>query len=127
MRLTVITNDKMIGLGIFAKDIFSDIVLTVDKTDNSFNVVQTVEHDTLEKIKKLPIDYGITQEIKDGIITAFKEMSPGTKFLCVNDWIVDCKSDRSKAYWEILKDVNDGMDYVAAVNKANESIMKPKQ
>ena len=45
MRLTVVTNNKMISLGIFAKDIFSDIVLTVDKTDNSFNVVQTVKND----------------------------------------------------------------------------------
>ncbi len=71
MRLTVVTNNKMISLGVFAKDIFSDIVLTVDKTDNSFNVVQTVEDDTLEKVKKLPIDYGITQEIKDGIVSAF--------------------------------------------------------
>ena len=42
MRLTVITDNKMISLGMFAKDIFSDIVLTVDKTDNSFNVVQYV-------------------------------------------------------------------------------------
>ena len=120
MRLTVVTNNKMISLGMFAKDIFSDIVLTVDKTDNSFNVVQTVENDTLEKIKTLPIDYGITQEIKDGIISAFEEMSPGAKFLCVSDWIIDFKSPKAKAYWQIQKDVNDGMDYVAAVTKANE-------
>ena len=32
MRLIVITDNKMISLGMFAKDIFSDIVLTVDKT-----------------------------------------------------------------------------------------------
>ncbi len=120
MRLTVITDNKMISLGMFAKDIFSDIVLTVDKTDNSFNVVQTVEDDTLEKVKKLPVDYGITQEIKDGIVSAFEEMSPGTKFLCVSDWIIDFKSPKAKAYWQIQKDVNDGMDYLDAVNKANE-------
>ena len=82
MRLTVITDNKMISLGMFAKDIFSDIVLTVDKTDNSFNVVQTVKNDTLEKVKKLPIDYGITQDIKDGIISAFEEMSPGILTHC---------------------------------------------
>ena len=47
-------------------------------------------------------------------------MSPGTKFLCVSDWIIDFKSPKAKAYWQIQKDVNDGMDYLDAVNKANE-------
>ena len=89
---------------------------------NLTNVKQSSvpEDDTLEKVKKLPIDYGITQEIKDGIVSAFKEMSPGTKFLCVSDWIIDFKSPKAKAYWQIQKDVNNGMDYVAAVTKANE-------
>ncbi|MCT7564138.1 hypothetical protein [Aliarcobacter butzleri] len=119
MRLTVITDKKMLSLGIFAKDIFADIVLKVD-SDKSFDVVQIVENDTLEKVKKLPIDYGITQDIKDGIISAFEEMSLGTKFLCVSDWIIDFKSPKAKAYWQIQKDVNDGMDYLDAVNKANE-------
>ncbi len=120
MRLTVVTNNKMLSLGMFAKDIFADIVLKVDSADKSFDVIQIVENDTLEKVKKLPIDYGITQEIKDGIVSAFKEMSPGTKFLCVSDWIIDFKSPKAKAYWQIQKDVNNGMDYVAAVTKANE-------
>lgn len=123
MRLIVVTDNKMLSLGIFAKDIFADIVLKVD-SDKSFDVVQTVENDTLEKIKKLPIDYGITQEVKNGIISAFEEMSIGTKFLCISDWIIDSKSEIAKAYWQIQKDVNDGMDYIAAVNKANEFLGK---
>ena len=119
MRLTVVTNNKMLSLGIFAKDIFADIVLKVDSADKSFDVIQIVENDTLEKVKKLPIDYGITQEVKDGIISAFEEMSPGTKFLCVSDWIIDFNGAKAKAYWQIQKDINNGMDYVDAVNKAN--------
>ena len=124
MRMMIVTNDKVISLGVFAKDIFAETVLKIDE-DKSFYVVQTVEADTVKKAKKLPIDYGITQEIKDGIVLAFEDMDIGAKFLCVDDWTTDFKSVKAKAdyYWQIQKDVNGGMEYVAAVNKANETLV----
>lgn len=127
MRLTVVTNNKMIGLGILAKDIFAERVLKLDEDGKSFDVIQLVESDTLEKIKGLPIEYGITQDIKDGIIKAFEEMSIGTKFLCVDDWVTDYKGDRAKGYWQIQKYINKGMKYKEAVEKANNMLANKKK
>ena len=91
MRLTVITDNKMISLGMFAKDIFSDIVLTVDKTDNSFNVVQTVENDTLEKITALRSEYNNKNHMD--IKSANKMNNELTKYLAVVEAYPELKAD----------------------------------
>lgn len=119
MRMMVVTHTKMLSLGIFAKDIFTNTVLIVDEDGKSFDVLQTVQNNTLEKVKCLPIEGGITEEIKDGAIAAFEEMKPGDKFLCVDDWIVDFKSDRAKFYWKVQEIVNQEMGLQEAVKEAN--------
>lgn len=118
MRMMVVTNTRMLSLGIMAKDIFINTVLVADEDGKSFDTVQIVKEDTLDKVKNLPIS-GCLQEIKDGAIAAFEEMDIGTKFLCVDDWIIDFKSDRAKFYWKVQELINNGLELSDAVKESN--------
>lgn len=119
MRMMVVTHSNMLSLGIFAKDVFVDTVLTLDEDGKSFDTVQVVQPDTLERVRLLPVEGGITAEIKEGAIAAFKEMQVGEKFLCVDDWIVDFKSDRAKFYWKAQELLNQDKELKDAVKEAN--------
>ena len=120
MRIEIVTDGNMIGLGIGAKNIFIERVLTVDEIDGSYNTLQTVKEDTLEKIKSLPLGAGFTQEIKDGAIRAFEKMEIGRKFLCLNKWVVNYQSDEAKFYWEVQRLCNEGHSLAESTALAND-------
>lgn len=120
MRIEIVTDSSMIGLGIGAKNIFIEKVLTVDELDGSYDTLQTVKNDTLEKITNLPLGAGFTQEIKDGMIRAFKKMEIGRKFLCLNKWVVNYQSDEAKFYWEVQRLCNEGHSLAEATALAND-------
>lgn len=120
MRVEVVTHDRMISLGILAKDLFAKNVLVMDEDGTSFDVLQTVQVDTLDKIKSIPLQGGFDQRIKDGAIEAFKRMNVGDKFLCLDAWVTDYKSDEAKFYWHVQKLCNDGYDLQEAVKLGNE-------
>lgn len=119
MRMEVVTHKKMISLGMFAKDLFAEHVLIMDEDGKSFDTLQTVQVDTLDKIKAMPIGGGFTQSIKDGTIDAFSSMNVGDKFLCINAWVVDYKSDEAKFYWEAQRLCNEGKTLSEAKDLAN--------
>jgi len=123
MRLEIITDDNMISLGVLAKDIFVDGVLVV-YDDKQFDTLQTVEKDTLEKIKALPVSGGFTQEIKNGTIKAFEKMEIGRKYLCVSAWITSYESDEAKLYWKAQELVNQNKTLQEATNEANEWLVE---
>lgn len=122
MRMEVVTHDRMISLGILAKDLFAKQVLVIDKDEKSFDVLQEVKPDTLEKIKSMPLEGGFTQRIKDGAIDAFSRMNIGDKFLCLDAWITSYESDEAKFYWEVQKLCNDGHSLQEASELAKEWI-----
>lgn len=120
MRLEIVTDDKMIGLGIGAKNNFINRVLVADQDDGTYDTLQTVKEDTLEKIKNLPLEAGFTQEIKDGTVRAFEKMEIGRKFLCLNKWVVNYESDEAKLYWEVQRLCNEGYTLRDATSLAND-------
>lgn len=123
MRLEVVTNNKMISLGIFAKDIFLTTVCEPDK-DNLFDALQEIKPDTLEKVKNLPVKAGITKEIKDGIIKAFSDMKVGEKFLCINDWVVNYESKKAKYFWKVQELCNKGYSLKEAEERSKKILKK---
>lgn len=124
MRLTVVTNNKMISLGILAKDYFAKNVLVNDENGTSFDVLQTVQKNTLKKIQNLEPMYGIDQKIKEGIINAFSEIKVGDKFLCIDAWVIDYKSDEARFYWEVQRLCNKGETLKRAIELGNEWLKK---
>lgn len=87
-KMSVITHNAIFKFGAFAKYFFVDQIL--QKEDGgSFHPLQTVQEDTLEKIKELPFQDNYDEKIKFSMIESFKQMQVGDKFLCTNDWIDD--------------------------------------
>lgn len=64
MRMEVFTKKEAFGLGIVAKEIFASNVLDLDEDKNTFCIVQEYSNTTYEKLKKIPIDTGISLEKK---------------------------------------------------------------
>lgn len=122
MHMAVVTHKKMIALGVFAKDLFAEHVLSVDEDGKSFDVVQVVQEDTLEKIKQMPLRGGFDERIKNGTIEAFEEMEVGDKFLCADAWITDFKSKEAKYYWKVQQYINEGYSLQESSDKANLAI-----
>lgn len=108
MRMEIVTDDNMISLGIAAKLSFIEGVLVSDENDGTYDTLQTVKEDTLDKIKSLPVEHGFTQQVKDGMIKAFEKMEIGRKFLCLNKWVTNYQSDEAKLYWKVQKLCNEG-------------------
>jgi hypothetical protein len=118
--MEVITNENIISLGFLAKDMFVKQVLVMDEDGSSYDVVQTIQEDTLEKIKALPEEGGFNQTVKDGTIRAFEKMKVGEKFLCVNDWLENYKCSRAKFYSKVQELVNQDIPLQEAAFQANE-------
>lgn len=129
MRMEVVTHDRMVSLGFIAKDLFAKHVLTVDEDGKSFDTLQTVCEDTFEKIKSMPLEGGFTQKIKDGAIDAFSRMKVGDKFLCLDAWVVDYKSEEAQFYWKVQELCNQGHNLQEGITLANDWLdeyKKPK-
>lgn len=129
MRMEVVTHDRMVSLGFIAKDIFAKHVLTVDDDGKSFDTLQTIQEDTHSKIDSLPVQGGITESIKTGIIDAFSRMKVGDKFLCLNAWITNYESEEAKFYWEVQKLCNQGHNLKEGIALAKDWLneyRKPK-
>lgn len=124
MRMEVVTHDRMISLGFLAKDLFAENVLVVDEDGKSFEVLQTVQANTLDKIKSMPLQGGFNERIKAGAIDAFERMNVGDKFLCLDAWVTDHKSYEAKFYWHVQKLCNDGYGLQEAVKLGNEWLAK---
>ena len=122
MRIEVVTRNRMISLGILAKNLFIEGVLDLDEDGKSFDALQTVKNDTLERIKRLPLEGGFTQRIKDGAILAFGDMKAGEKFLCINAWVINYESDEAKLYWKVQELVNQGYTLQEAIALGNEQL-----
>lgn len=127
MRMEVVTHDKMISLGFLAKNLFVKHVLVVDEDGQSFDTLQTVQADTLEKIKAMPTEGGFTQEIKDGAICAFSSMNVGDKFLCLDAWVTNYQSEEAKFYWEVQRLCNEGHALQDASKLANQWIKEQRK
>ncbi|MFA6144045.1 MAG: hypothetical protein WCW84_06705 [Sulfurimonas sp.] len=121
MRLTITTFTKMISLGIFAKDIFLKHVLLSDENDQ-FDSVQVFTPNMLSAAKSLPLDGGIDEKVKDGIIDALSELSEGDRFLVNGAWVIDFKSREAKFYWKVVEMLNIDKDeeLQSIVKKVNE-------
>lgn len=119
MRMEIVTHDRMISLGVMAKDHFMTNILQPDE-NGQFDALQEVQADTLDKIKALPLQGGIDQRIKDGAIDAFSRMSVGDKFLCVGAWVGDYKSEEAKYYWKVQELCNQDNTLEEAQEKAKE-------
>lgn len=126
MRMEVVTHDRMISLGFLAKNLFVKHVLVPDEDGKSFDTLQTVCEDTLEKIKSMPLEGGFTQKIKDGAIDAFSRMKVGDKFLCLDAWVTDYKSEEAKLYWKVQELCNEGILLQDALKLANEWIKEQR-
>lgn len=120
MRLTITTHTKMISLGIFAKDIFMNHVLWSDENDQ-FDTVQTFRPDMLVAAKTLPLNGGIDEKVKQGVIDALSELKDGDRFLVNGAWVVDFKSREAKFYWKVVEMLNEDKeaDLQSVVAKAN--------
>lgn len=123
MRLTITTQTKMISLGLFAKDIFLNHVLWPDE-NNQFDAVQEFRPDMLVAAKSLPIDGGIDEGVKAGIVEALSELAEGERFLVNGAWVVDLKSQEAKFYWKVVEllNANKKDDLKSVVKKANQFI-----
>jgi len=119
MRMAIVTHKNMISLGILAKELFIKNVLVINK-DETYDTLQTIQEDTFDKIKALPIEGGFTEEIKEGAIKAFDSMNPGEKFLCINAWVTNYQSDEAKYYWEVQRLCNEGYTLAEATVLGNE-------
>lgn len=119
MRMEVVTNKNIISLGAFAKDLFAEHVLVIDENGKSFDVVQTVREDTVDRIKNMPLQSGFTQKIKDGTILAFEEMKVGEKFLCLDAWLFDYQCPEARFYWRVQHSINSGLTLQEATDEGN--------
>lgn len=119
MRMEVVTKSNMISLGMFAKDHFIENVLVVDEDGKSFDALQVVQLDTLDRVKNIETKGAFSQRIKDGAIEAFSKMEVGDKFLCLNAWITDYKSDEAKFYWEVQRLCNESHSLKEATELGN--------
>jgi hypothetical protein len=124
--MEVVTHDRMISLGIMAKDHFAEHVLKIDENGKTFDVLQVVTAEMLDKIQTIPIKGAFTQKIKDGAIDAFSRMTIGDKFLCLSAWVTDHKSDEAKFYWKTQKLCNEGYSLAEAQEVAKEEILQLK-
>lgn len=106
MRMEIITQFSIISLGIGAKNLFIKNVLTINE-DGTFDTLQTIQTNTLDKIRNLPTAYGFTKEIKEGTIKAFEKLEIGTKYLCVNAWILDYESVEAQYYKKLTQLCNE--------------------
>lgn len=127
MRMEVITNNNYVSFGMFAKDIFVKNVVSMNEDGISFDVVQIIKEDTLEKIRNLPLECGITKEFRDGAISAFEKMRVGDKYLCVDAWITSADEDEAKFYWKVQELVNRGYKLQGAVLEGNEWLKKYRE
>lgn len=127
MRMEVVTHDRMISLGFLAKDLFAKHALVIDEDGESFDALQTVQEDTLEKIKSLPLENGVTKDVKDGAIDAFSRMKVGDKFLCLSAWVRNYQSEKAKFYWEVQRLCNEGYALQEASKLANAWIKEQRQ
>jgi hypothetical protein len=117
--MEVVTNENIISLGAFAKDLFAEHVLVIDENGKSFDVVQTVKEDTVDRIKNIPLKGGFTQSIKDGTILAFEKMKIGEKFLCLDAWLFDYQCPEARFYWRVQKSINNGLTLQEATDEGN--------
>lgn len=106
MRMEIVTPHSIISLGIGAKNLFLTNILTKCE-DGSFDTLQIVQNNTVDKIKNLPTAYGFTQKVKDGTITAFEKLAIGTKFLCLNTWIINYESIEAQYYKKLTQLCNE--------------------
>lgn len=127
MRMEVVTHDRMISLGVLAKNLFAKHVLAMDEDGKSFDILQTVKEDTLDKIKSMPLEGGFDQRIKDGAIDAFSRMKVGDKFLCLDAWVTDYTSEEAKAYWEMQRLCNEGYTLQESAKMAKEWSIKEQE
>lgn len=106
MRMEIVTPHSIISLGIGAKNLFLTNILTKCE-DGSFDTLQIVQNNTVDRIKNLPTAYGFTQKIKDGTINAFEKLEVGTKFLCLNTWIINYESIEAQYYKKLTQLCNE--------------------
>lgn len=122
MKFFIVTDRNIISLGEFARDIFLLNVLDLSSDEVFYEPVQEFKEFTLEKIRKLPIKLGITEEVKSDLVFAFSSISVGNKFLCINE--IDFEKDVFSFYFQIQNYVNTGIGYKEALEKVNSLFEK---
>lgn len=127
MHLTIITRLHMIGLGMLAKNIFLDHVLWPDP-EGQFHSIQKFSSDMLIGAMKMPLESGITQEIKNGIIDALADLKEGERFIVAHTWIEDPKSEEAEFHRVVVSLLNKSIAVTLpeAVKEANEIIRKAR-
>jgi len=127
MRIIVVIGGTVVSLGFFAKDTFLKNVCVADPKENdsdtdTFDAVQTVYENTLERAKSMPVQGGYNQRIYDSVVEAFEEAVVGDKFLCMEAFITDVMGKEVNIIREATKLVNEGLGLNEALYKAIDNV-----
>lgn len=125
MRMEIITPFSNISLGTGAKNLFLKNILTMDE-DGTFDTLQTIQSNTVDKIRNLPTAYGFTNEIKNGTIKAFEKLEVGTKFLCLNTWLMSYDCLEAQYYKKLVVLCNEGQSKDEAKTLADSWLEEQK-
>lgn len=128
MHLTIITKTHIVVLGIAAKGIFLNHVLWPDE-NGRFDAVQEFSPFMLIGAMQLPLEGGINEEIKHGIIDAFADLKEGERFILSRSLILDPFSPEARFHQHVaaLLNSNRQMSIADAVKQANMKVRETQK